>query len=369
MLLKEINDLIIAGVPSITGNDPATRALTTQYFNFAWDEVCRSSNWWFRKRSGQIVLEPAYTTSCTVTQFNSTNSSTSQIVTLSSPLPYNVRGRYLKLGENSSTYKIIVGNAGESTLVLDVPVIEGSGTYSCSIYRRIYYLKSDVGTLIDIRETNGGGDIEFLSSAKLSDFTVNTDSVGNPDSFSDFGIDPYDDVSHVTGTISIPANSNTVTGVATNFIGNVNSGDILTVDNKTYTVKRVESDTSLILFNYAVNLVSSGSSYSIKPNSPIGLKFYHPTDVYRVLEYEYVAKFYPIYNEEYDEILVDRDFIDAAILDATARWLQNKDYQKYLQITNLYQAKLQGLKIKKRVVNPKYRQFEPKINLALPGRD
>lgn len=371
MLLRKINDLVLDKIPSIDKTVDSLRERSTDYVNFAIDEVWRASNWEFRKRTGQLALEPTYDTgTASITKYDGTNLNAARTVTLSASLPFDVRGRYFKPNNSSSNYRIITGASGGTTLFLESPVIDSTnGSIAFDIWKRFYYLKSDVDVLLDIRRWDGGGSLEYSPSPKMSRSNANLDTEGAPKYFSVYGIDPNDDIEYETGTISIAENSNTVTGVSTAFVGNADSGDILIVNNSRYIIKRVESNTSLILYNYVPIPIAAGTSYSIKKNNPLAIPFFNPTDAYRTLDYEYLVKSYSLVNEDYDDLLLDMDYIDAIILNAQAAWLEHKDYQKYIQIYSLYQAKLNGLKIKKRVVAPRFRQFEPYINPNLPGRD
>lgn len=378
MLLKEINDLVMVDIPSVDPNDANNRLLSTKYVNFAIDELWRAANWEFRKKSGSLLIIPNYSTgTASILLYSGTNETAARTVTLSAPLTFDAQGFYFRPKDGSSEYRIISGDVGSVELFLESPVIDPTNiAVEFEIWKRFYYLKSEVDVLLDIRRCDNGESMNYVGSSKASSrssFIENYGTTGNfyssGSDFSVYGVDPYDDVSHETGTITIPENSNVATGVGTNFIGNVDSGDVLIVGSYAYFIKRVESDTSLILSNYAVSPVASGSSYKINKMNPIGLVFYNPTQSYQIVNYQYLSKSTPLINEQYDDFKFEYDYIEAIVLNAQAMWLKNKDYQKYIQIIGLYQAKLNGLKIKKRTAMPRFRQFEPYINLNMPGRD
>lgn len=369
MILRNINNRVLEKIPSIDSKDANTRAQSIEYINFSLSEVWRASNWEFRKKNAQFVLEPAYDTgTASTTTFDGTNENAARTVTLSVALPFDVKGRYFT-PKNGSAYKIVTGNAGSLTLFLGAPVIDTDAVPAeFKIWRKFYYLRSDVDIVLDVRSLDGSGSLKYASSSKLSNSIGNLGDFGAPYTFSVYGIDPYDDVSYETGTVSITENGNTVTGTGTSFVGNVDAGDIFTVGGIRYTVKRVESNTQLILNNYVKNEIAAGSSYSSKKKDVLGLPFFYNADSYKVIEYEYLTRSYDLLNEDYDDLNLDRDYIDAIVLGAQAMWLDTKDYSKYIQTVNLYQAKLNGLKLKKRVVAPRYRQFEPLIDSSAPGR-
>ena len=133
-------------------------------------------------------------------------------------------------------------------------------------------------------------------------------------------------------------------------------------------MKRVETDTRIVLYNYVTASVESGTTYEIKKDSPLGFQFYTNADDYRILHYAYLAKAYDLQNENYDSILLPDEF--AEVICTRAESMKKKDDKDptWPTVVQLYQAELDGQKMHKHVVNPRYGQFAPKIHSSMPGR-
>lgn len=363
MKLRTINDLIIGKVPSLDKNNADHRLRTTEYVNFSIDAIWRAANWEFRKKNAQLMIEPSITTgTCSYTKLGRT------VTFVGITVESNWQGRYFVPKDSSSQYKIIQVDTALNTITTDTPIIDNSASgKEYTVWKRFYSLKSDVDTLVDIRRWDGGGSLVYKSDPKLSQNFANIGEEGSPYYFSIQGIDEYDDAEYKTGTVEGTENTNTLTGLGTAFIGNCDVGDIITINNDSYRIKSVESDTSLKLQNFLISTISA-STFSIKKNNPLNITFYYPPDSYRTLDYSYLSKAPELKNDDYDELKLERDYIDAIVMRTQAYWLEEKDLTKYQILFALAEAKIKGLRAKKPVVNPRFRQFEPLINGNLPGR-
>jgi len=363
MYLGKALDSLLSRFPS--GTD---RIVARNYFNLATQEVYRAANWEFRKRTGQIVLVPNYTTgTCTITQYDGTNDSAARTVTFSTALSQNMVGRYFQPSGSSQWYKIVYISG--STAVLDTPVIDVSASGSAfTIWKRFYYLKSEVDTFTDFGSWETGNILNYISSTGLSDSTSALHMTGTGQSFTPYGIDPFDDKTYTDGTISGSENSNVITGSGTAFLANADSGDSLTVGEVEYTIKRVESDTRLILQNYLVADIAGGSSFSIRKNNPIGVQIFPNTEQYRIVHYEYWARTCPMVNELKDIFPMPDEFLTVTYDRAESMILKDKDNPRWSSVLALYQAELEGLKLKKNAAEPRFNQFAPKIPNFMPGR-
>jgi hypothetical protein len=332
--LRDINNLVISKISSIDRENDITRLRTTEFVNFAIDGVWRASDWEFRKRTAQLMLEPNYTTgTCSWTKLGR------QVTFSGSTLSDNWRGRYWTPKNGSSSYKIIYVNVSGNYVILDTPIIdESSSGVSFEVWKRFYSLKSSV------------------------------DSVVDPLGFTTKGTDEYDDITYSTGTVSGLSNSDTITGVGTLFIGNCDVGDIFKVGVEEYIIRRVESDTSLKLFQHLKSEIPSLTAYEVKKNNPLSAEFSSKPEEYKIIDYAYLNKAPILKNEDYDYLEIERDYIDAIVMRAQAYWLDEKDYQKFTIAISLYQAKVEGLKMKKLTVRPKFRQFQPTIDVSASGR-
>ena len=347
------------------------RNLSGIYINQSYKIVYRSHNWAYRKRSGSILLIPNYTTgTCTVTLFDGSNESSSRTVTFSgATLTASMQGRYFRAKDSSFWHKIVSVNVSTNTIYLDTPIadISSASGLTFEIWKRFYYVKSEVDVVLGFGDWGGRSNLDYDPSSKFESHTSDTSDTGRTTQFSDFGVDPIEST-YATGTVSIPADSNVVTGVGTSWLSNADSGDIFVVNNLTFTIKRVETDTQIILHNFVKEEVTAGTAYEIKKDSPLGFQFYFNPDDYRVVPYSYLAKAPSMVHETKDFILLPDEFEDCIL--TRAEWMRMKDNDdvKYGQTVALYQGLLDSLKIKRSVVQSPFSQFSPKIHTSMPGR-
>lgn len=368
MNLTYLRELFFSATTS--SNKEQNTDIADKYSNMGYLEVYRAHHWEQRKRTGQITLIPNYTTgTCSVTKYSGTNEADAKTVTFSgATLTSSMIGRYLRVSTSSHWHKIVYLTG--STVSLDTPIvdIETGGSLSFEIWKRFYYLKSDVDVLTDFDKWDSAR-LGYKSDAEIVDQISNLSTTGTPYHFAPYGIDPYDDTEYTTGTIEVIADSNLVTGAGTSWLSSgIDTGDVLDINGTEYHIKRVETDTRIILFNSISIAVPSNSPYTIKKNNPLGFQFYNPSDSYRVLPYSYLGKAYPLVHITKDRILLPREFIPAIMSRAIYfRFRDTSDGRMTTQL-QIYDAELTGLKQKFRVVKPRYMQFAPKIVSQMPGR-
>lgn len=347
-----------------TDNDRADR-----YLNLAYKEVYRAHRWEYRKRTGQITIIPKYTTgTCTVTKFNGTNESAARTVVFAgATLSDSMRGRYLKVSGSSKWHKIVYISG--STAYLDTPIvdIESAGSLTFDIWKRFYYLKSDVEEVLDFGKW-GDGVLSYAPDIQTKHTDISKTGSA-PYEFNVYGVDPFNDLTYSTGTIQIPADSNVMTGTSTAWLSaGFDSGDIVEIGSNRYPINRVESDTRIILVNYQSEAVTAGSLYTLRKNNPLGIEIYNTTNAYNVLPYTYLAKPYDLIHVTKDYIALTDRFIQAIV--SRAHYYAFNDAKDDRAITELkvYDGELLGLKSKVSVVNSRYTQFAPKIPSFMPGR-
>lgn len=342
-----------------------------RYINIAYKEVFLDHYWIYRKRSGQLNIIPRYTTgTCVVTKFNGTNESAARTVTFTgASLSENWRGRYLRVKESSVWHKInyLTGSGTSWTVYLDSPIVDvDSGSKTFEIWKRFYYVKSDVAEILDFgRFANGRLEYNPDLLDRYTDLSKESDT---PSSFNAYGVDPFDDI-ELTGTISIPAGSNVGTGSNTTWLSDgYDTGDVIQISNIDYYIKRVETDTRIILFNYFESEIVSGTSFTLRKKDSIGFEFYNPADTYHILPYDYLGRAYDLVHRTKDRILLPNNFIPAIISRAQYFAMKDNNDNRYTDILKIYLSERNGLREKVQVVKPRYMQFTPKISRLSPGR-
>lgn len=350
-------------------SNPLNRENAKSYLNRATRDVYRAAHWNFRKKFGQIVLIPYYQTgSCAVTQYDGTNESSSKIATfIGSSLTSNMVGRFLNFGDSENWYKIIYISGND--VYLDTPVIESTGNYSFRIWKRFYYLKSDVDVLIEFYKWQGGSSITSKNEFEINDKYARIDSVGNIENFSLVGVDNQIDYVYSDGTISGEQNQNILTGSGTNFFGNVDNGDKVIVNGLEYEVLRVESNTRIALKNNLISTVESGSSYKSKKNVPIGVEFQYVPETYTVVQYSYLDLAHSMINENYDFFPMKEEYAQAVLSRAKSLKQQDDGNPLFTTTLQIYSGELKGLKEKQGQTISRFTQFAPKVPRFMPGRN
>ena len=369
MIYKDLITSLIRRFKNIDETDVNTREVVGSYLNLSYKEVYRAHHWEYRKSGSDLVLIPNYETgTCTVTQYNGTNETDAKTVTFSgSSLNRAMEGRYFQPQSDGNWYRI--NRISGSTAYLDSPVVRTSaGSLTFKIWKRLYFLHSEVDILLDFGKWDGDGKLTFRSNNDLTDAVSNISSEDSPDTFTQYGIDEYW-TDYETGTIAISKDNNVVTGSGgTEWMRYVGRGDILESGAHVFRVKRAETDSRILLYNYAPEEVGAGSTYKIKKDNALGFQFYSNADDYRVLRYSYFKHGYNMVNENYDRPQLPEEFDIAILSRAEAMIRKDKEDSGWVNVQNLYNAELEGLKMKVRVANPRYRQFAPKIPSYMPGR-
>mgnify|MGYP001564782889 CR=1 FL=1 len=376
MNLTELRPLWAAPIKDVSL--PRDADMADRYINLAYIEVFEAHRWAFRKKTGNLLVIPSYTTgTCTVTQYNGTNEGAAKTVTFSgSALTQAMVGRYFRPQSSSYWHKIvyITGN----TVTLDTPIVDivSAGGLTFEIWKRFSYVKSDVDVIYDF-DRWADSKLSYNSESKLVDEISDTTTSGTPSRFAPFGIDPYDDVEYSTGTIALAVNSNVLVGSTvpdTAWLSSgFDTGDMVEINNKFYWIKRVETDNRIVLFNSynGTNALAAGTSYAFHKYNPLGFQFYNPTDANIILPYTYLCRAFPLIHVDDDRIQFTRRFIPAII--SRAVYFRLKDTVGFgnsasINALQIYKQELQGLKEKNEVVDTRYDQFSPKIPTFMPGR-
>ena len=272
-----------------------------------------------------------------------------------------MQGRFFQVQDSSHWHKIINVNVSTSTVILDTPVtdVNGSGK-TFKIWKRFYYMPSEVVSVLHFGRWDGSGRIDYKGSQIIQREVSSISTEGSPVYYSDYGVDPYEST-YAAGTVSISANDNVVTGVGTEALVNIDSGDIFTVNSIDYRVKRVETDTRWVLYNYNGETAVDAAPYTVKKDNPLGFQFYYSADDYKIIPYEYLGRAFDMVNETYDSTGLPEDFDKAILSRAESLFLKDKDDPKWTSVLALYAAEVDGKKISSDPVSPSFYQFSPGI--------
>jgi hypothetical protein len=315
-LLKEVGTL--AGY-NVTGTDAqavANKARATRRVNQIRADIASryAGRWQNNYREGWLPLSVPYSTgTVAVTQDSRTVTGTNTVWTS------DMQGR-LFLGPNNEYYRIASVTNG-TTLLLTEPYqsvsVASGGLYQ--IWQDTYDLYPEVFSVIDF--------VNYSDPQQMTeDFTKHgrglfprPTSTAVPRDYSVVGKTALSSV-YSTGTVSVTINTTTVTGVGTTWLGNIKPGYEITIGVYTYTVREVNTNTSLELYQLAVATASS-VTYTSRGRNMLRVKFLRPT-VQQIVQYSYYAKSYSLMNdsdedcfaESYPHVILDGvmkyDFLD-----------------------------------------------------------
>jgi hypothetical protein len=356
MLYGQLIDELIERM-GLNEDDADRRAVAGRKINNAYKEIANNTNvdWKQLEKYGEIVTVPNYTTgTCTITNGSRTVTGAGTVFTSA------MEGRFFKPERSSNWYRIVRVVSG-TELTLFSSIIEDSGSgKTFTIWKRWYYLPSEVRRVLEFGSWIRDGKLTERSSQWLADGNPDMSNTGEPVEFSMFGVDPYTSEYTSGSNVTVTENSTLMTGVGTEWLSNVEPGDIVQISSQVLRVKRVESDTRIRLLNYATATITP-ESYKIQKNGNIGFQLWFNPNRQYILPFYYIKRAYDMVNETYDMPELPEDF-DKAILDnAEADYLSSKKDSDWVNKQNLASARINDLKTNRYVSTPRNRQMRPLI--------
>lgn len=333
----------------------SVKAILARKINEASKEVGRIHDWSCLKIHGSFNATPNYVTG-TVTITNDSRVITGSGTTWTASMV----GRYFQSSAGANWYRIVAFNSA-TELVLETPIVETSGggkTYK--IWKRFYYLSSNVRTVKIFGKWLSDSRVEIRSDNYLIDREQDMTRTGTPEMAVEAGVDPFVSA-YSTGTITLTKDSNVLTGVGTSWLENVESGERITVGKNYYRVKRVESDTRIVMWNYSTVTVS-GSTYTIEKDAPMGFQLFPVPDTSYVIPYVGYSRVFDMINENKDRPPYPEDF-DVVILDgAEASRMRETDDVKWIQKSLEFKGRIIDLKAMMNQGKARVRQIVPDID-------
>lgn len=339
----------------LTIDDKTVRLTVGKKVNLSYKEIANSSDWADLNVTSEVRTIPNYVDGTISTVQNSRFVTGFNTVWTSA-----MEGRFFQPSNSTNWYKIIKVNSATSLTLLS-PIIETSFTGTYKIWKRFYYLNSDVRRITLFGSWIQDGELEGKSQRWIQDHTTNISDPKVPENYSLYGTDPFESI-YSTGNAGVTQNSDIMTGVGTAWLDNVGPGDRVEIGTQVLRVKRVESDTSIRLLNFAAStLPSPNQAYTIKKDTPKGVQFYGTPDSAYIFPYSYQKRVFDMVNETRDRPELSEDF-DLAILDLAeaSRMADLKDdaAQTKLQIA---MGRIRDLKVTQMGDSPRYRQMIPFI--------
>ena len=205
-------------------------------------------------------------------------------------------GRKIRFGSDNAYYRIsAVG--GTTSLTLEVPyqgTTDTDATYS--IYKDEYRLPADLDVYKVMRQIENSVAMEGVESSAFDIYEPTPQSQGSP-SFEILVGTKLD--TYTTGTISGSINTSTLTGVSTVWtsVEGLGKGSRITINTTVYTVKSVDSDTQITLYEKLSAAVAALTTYTIHLDNYI-IQFYEIPDAAENIYFRYQRIPYPLINDE-----------------------------------------------------------------------
>lgn len=287
--------------------DTKFRDLAILKYNLGYFEVGKSWDWKELETYGSIVAIPNVEGTVAI-------SNGSRTVTIAGAST-DWEGRFFRQQDGENLYRItdVTGNV----LTLDQDLIEASGTIDYEIIKIFYSIPSEARRIIEFEN--------------IRQRIVNRDHAGLRQSFVDynsvlrdipFDISGTDQIvsDYTTGSLLATAGSATFTGTGTAWLDNVVAGDIVNFGNQDYTIKRVETDGSIISYNRALS--DNNGSYTISRVNAKTARMRTTFTSQRVIPFTYVRHTHDlVHGDDRSELNRDAhlavlDFAEAYIAEA-----------------------------------------------------
>jgi len=166
---------------------------------------------------------------------------------------------------------------------------------SFSLYKDEYRLAPDADAIKIMRELENETALVDIEPSTFSILEPSPQTEGMPN-FSIVSGSKLD--TYTTGTVTGSANSASLTGSSTAWEGveGLGRGTRLTIGTNVYTVKSVDSDTAITLYE-KLSSAASADSYSVNLDNLI-MQFYRIPDEAYPIRYKYQRLSFPLYNDE-----------------------------------------------------------------------
>lgn len=326
--------------------------------NMANLEVGKSWRWPLLKTIGSIIAIPVYSAgTCGITQ-----DSNSVVMDTPGADAAAFAGRFWHKKGSGNTYRIL--SVSGSTLLLDQPVVEDSGSVEYEIEKKFYVLPTEVREIIGW--DSGEDSVMGLDQAGLRQSRPGQGSGIADIPFDVAGADPFTE-DYATGTISVAADTNVITSPdSPEWLKYVKPGNLMTFGSVNYRVKRVVSDTRLILYN-KVKTAQTGVAYNISAQDALTVRPFVTFSTKKVVQFTYIRKTFDMVHD--DDMTSFSTEADLAMLDFAEAFLMDS-FQKAGWENKLAkaQARLSAAQALASPVRSSFKMFPPLIPRGMGRR-
>lgn len=240
---------------------------------------------------GVITTVAPYTTG-TVTVTNGSKTITGLLTVFTSAMV----GRKIRIAGDIAYYRIAVF-VSATEITLEAPYqgnLTSGNTYS--IFKDEYRLPADLDVYKVMRQIENGVAMVGIEPSAFDIYEPSPQSQGSP-SFEFIAGTELD--TYTTGTISGSINASVLTGVGTSWTGveGLGKGSRMTIGSVVYTIKSVDSDLQITLYEKLSTAVAALTTYTIHLDNYI-IQIYEIPDSVENIYFRYQRIPYPLINDE-----------------------------------------------------------------------
>lgn len=280
-----------------SGQDVTNKARAQRRVNIVKADIISrfGGKWSSNYREGWVPLVPLYTTG-TVTLTNASNTVTGSGTAWTS----SMKGQ--KFYDGLYYYKI-ASVASATSLILTQPY-QGTTTAGVSylIWQDEYRLYPEVINIAGFVDYQLEKSLDESWSRNFKQSFPVSATTNLPSVYTVIGREPLT-AAYSTGTVTGSLNSNALTGTSTLWLANVEPGFEITIAGTKYHVKKVNSDTSIELYQQ-LTAAAVAATYSAVGKNAIIVRFNTPTSQ-RVVHYWYWSKGYPLVNDNDEDWIAE----------------------------------------------------------------
>lgn len=204
-------------------------------------------------------------------------------------------GRKIRVGTNNSYYRI-ASYSSATSITLDIAYQEDTASGSTYvIYKDEYRLPADMDVYKVMRQIQDQKSLVDIESSAFHIFNPSPNTEGKPNITVLQGskLDTYS-----TGTVSITSGSSTLTGSSTvwSSVEGLGKGSKITIGVYVYTVKSVDSDTQITIYENA-SITATGSAYSASLDNYILQLYPYPSRTENIY-FKYQRLPFPLIDDE-----------------------------------------------------------------------
>lgn len=213
--------------------------------NRVCQEIWDGHSWSFRWRNYRIVTDVDVTAG-TVTATNGSYTITGASTSFTSS---HVSWHIYFPGDSVQNWYKIRAFTSSTQLELDVPYQGTTGSSKAYVLRHFdYVLPTEPWDLGSITVTSERRPVAIVQPSSIDLIAPAPSYKGYPSAVSIYSSDDIA-TTYSTGTVSGTIDTVTLTGSATSWLANIYPGDIVTIGTNIYTVRFVNSDTLITLYN------------------------------------------------------------------------------------------------------------------------